>query len=83
MMVQKAVMEAAMNLLGGGLCVRVLLQGKKVIDETESLLQAGISSGGKLDSLGFMLEPNPVPASTSVEDTFLVLSHSANQTPPR
>lgn len=80
---KKAVMEAAMNLLGGGLCVRVLLQGKKVIDETESLLQAGISSGGKLDSLGFMLEPNPVPASTSVEDTFLVLSHSANQTPPR
>lgn len=80
---KKAVMEAAMNLLGGGLCVRVLLQGKKVIDETESLLQAGISSDGKLDSLGFMLEPNLVPASTSVEDTFLVLSHSTNQTPSR
>eukprot|EP00250_Pteridium_aquilinum_P007090 c16882_g1_i2 orf=444-2705(-) len=80
---KKAVMEAAMNLLGGGLCVRVLLQGKKVVDETESLLQAGISSGGKLDSLGFMLEPNPVPASASVEDTFLVLSHSTNQTPSR
>lgn len=80
---KKAVMEAAMNLLGGGLCVRVLLQGKKVLDETESLLQAGISSGGKIESLGFMLEPNPMPTSTSVEDTFLVLSHGANQTTSR
>lgn len=80
---KKAVMEAAMNLLGGGLCVRVLLQGKKVTDETESLLQAGISKGGKLDSLGFMLEPNSFPTSASVEDTFLVLSNNTNQTSSR
>ena len=77
---QKAVMDAAMNLLGGGLCVRVLLQGKKVVDETESLLQAGISNGGKL---GFMLEPNPMSTTTSMEDAFLVLSHGNNQTPLR
>ncbi|KAI5078766.1 hypothetical protein GOP47_0006437 [Adiantum capillus-veneris] len=80
---KKAVMDAAMSLLGGGLCVRVLLQGKKVTDETESLLEAGISDGGKLDSLGFMLEPNPFPASAGVDDTFLVLSHNANQTSSR
>lgn len=79
-------MEAAMNLLGGGLCVRVLLQGKKkkkVIDEIESLLQAGISNDRKLDSLGFMLEPHLMPASTNVEDTLLKLSQSANQTPSK
>lgn len=80
---KKAVMEAAMNILGGGLCVRVLLQGQKVTDETESLLQAGISSGGKSDFLGFMLEPHPVPASANIEDTFLLLSNDANQAPSR
>ncbi|MCO5597290.1 hypothetical protein L7F22_051367 [Adiantum nelumboides] len=80
---KKAVMDAAMNLLGGGLCVRVLLQGKKVTDETESLLQAGISGGGMSDSLGFMLEPNSFPASAGVDDAFLVLSHNDNQTSSR
>ncbi|KAH7314563.1 hypothetical protein KP509_21G009400 [Ceratopteris richardii] len=75
---KKAVMDAAMNLLGGGLCVRVLLQGKKVTDELKSLRQAGISTGGDLDSLDFMLEPNSLPTPGSVEDTFLVLSHDAN-----
>jgi hypothetical protein len=73
-------MDAAMNLLGGGLCVRVLLQGEKLVNESESLIQAGIANGGKL---GFMLEPNPMSTTSSMEDTFLVLSHGNNQTPLR
>jgi hypothetical protein len=40
--VQKAVMDAVMNLLGGGLRVRVLMQEKKVLDEAATLSQIGI-----------------------------------------
>eukprot|EP00249_Psilotum_nudum_P019870 c27454_g2_i2 orf=668-2758(-) len=76
---KRAVMDAAMNLLGGGLCVRVLLQGKKVPDENASLGQVGISRSGKLDSLGFMLEPNPMSSTSTSEDPVLVLSHVASQ----
>ncbi|KAH7365336.1 hypothetical protein KP509_18G021500 [Ceratopteris richardii] len=76
---KKAVMEAAMKLLGGSLHVRVLLQGKKITDESKSLRQAGISIDGKLDSLDFMLEPNSFPTSSSVGDGFLVLSQNNNQ----
>ncbi|CAK9272417.1 unnamed protein product, partial [Sphagnum jensenii] len=83
---KRAVMEAAMNLLGGGLRVRVLLQGKKVPDEGATLLQMGISRSAKPESLGFMLEPSPVPTSTSAtaaEDPLLVLSHANNPPLPR
>lgn len=81
---KRAVMEAAMDLLGGGLHVRVLLQGKKVPDESASLLQVGLSRSERLDSLGFMLEPNPIPNSlTSAEDPLLVLSCAASQPPTR
>eukprot|EP00249_Psilotum_nudum_P023620 c28936_g1_i3 orf=522-2567(-) len=73
---KRAVMEAAMNVFGGGLCVRVLLQGKKICDENTSLVEVSTSCSGKLDSLGFMLEPNATPASpTTAEDPVLVLSH--------
>ena len=53
-------MDAAMNLLGGGLQVRVLMQGKKVNDEAATLFQIGISCTPKPESLGFMLESSPV-----------------------
>lgn len=56
---QKTVMDAVTAVLGGGLCVGVLLQGKKVRDDTKTLLQTGISQDDQLDSLGFTLEPNP------------------------
>lgn len=74
-------MDAAMNLLGGGLRVRVLMQGKKVPDEAASLSQIGISRSAKPESLGFMLEPSPVltSASATAEDPLLVLSRAANQ----
>lgn len=79
--VQRAVMDAAMNLLGGGLRVRVLMQGKKVPDEGATLSQIGISRSAKPESVGFMLEPSPVltSASATAEDPLLVLSRAANQ----
>ena len=82
---KKAVMDAAMNLLGGGLRVRVLMQGKKVPDEAATLSQMGISRNAKPESLGFMLEPSPVPtsASATAEDPLLVLSRAAHQPSPR
>ncbi|KAG0556689.1 hypothetical protein KC19_11G072000, partial [Ceratodon purpureus] len=78
-------MDAAMNLLGGGLRVQVLMQGKKVPNEAATVSQIGISRTGKLKSLGFMLEPSPVltSASTTAEDPWLVLSRAANQPAPR
>jgi hypothetical protein len=77
-------MDAAMNLLGGGLHVRVLMQGKKVPDEAATLSQMGISCSTKPESLGFMLEPSPVPASPSgtSEDPLLVLSRAVKHPSP-
>ncbi|GAV78278.1 hypothetical protein CFOL_v3_21746 [Cephalotus follicularis] len=56
---KRTVMEAVTAILGGGLRVGVLLQGKKVRDDNKTLLQTGISHENKLDALGFSLEPNP------------------------
>ncbi|KAB5520331.1 hypothetical protein DKX38_024650 [Salix brachista] len=56
---KRTVMEAVTAILGGGLRVGVLLQGKKVRDDNKTLLQTGISHNNQLDSLGFCLEPNP------------------------
>lgn len=81
---KRTVMEAAMNLLGDGLRVCVLLQGKKVSDESYTLDQLGIAHGGKLDSVGFMLEPNPMPTSQAcAEDPLFVLSRAVTQPSPR
>ena len=43
--------------LGDGLHVGILLQGKKVRDDSKTLLQTGISQDHKHPSLGFTLEP--------------------------
>lgn len=56
-------MEAVNSVLGGGLRVGVLLQGKKVKDDTKTLLQTGISHDNKMDALGFSLEPSTSPPS--------------------
>ncbi|KAB1993308.1 hypothetical protein ES319_D13G021600v1 [Gossypium barbadense] len=57
---KRTVMEAVTALLGGRIRVGVLLQGKKVRDDSRTLLQTGISSEDNLDALGFTLEPGPV-----------------------
>ncbi|XP_059300539.1 telomere repeat-binding protein 5-like [Lycium ferocissimum] len=60
---KRTVMEAVTAILGGGLRIGVVFQGKKVRDDNKTLLQTGISHDYKLDALGFSLEPNPVQAS--------------------
>lgn len=52
-------MEAVTEILGGGLHIGVLVQGKKVRDDSKTLLQTGISHDSQLDALGFTLEPSP------------------------
>lgn len=59
---KRMVMEAVNTVLGGGLRVGVLLQGKKIRDDNKTLLQTGISHDNKMDTLGFTLEPSPAPA---------------------
>ncbi|TKY48409.1 Telomere repeat-binding protein 5 [Spatholobus suberectus] len=55
---KRTVMEAVTAILGGGLRVGVILHGKKVRDDSKTLLQTGISHDDHLDALGFTLEPN-------------------------
>ncbi|KAF8019218.1 hypothetical protein BT93_G0030 [Corymbia citriodora subsp. variegata] len=62
---KRAVMEAVSGVLGSELRVGVLLQGKKVGDDSKTLLQTGISHDNQLSSLGFALEPDPSCTSAS------------------
>jgi hypothetical protein len=55
---KKTVLEAVTAILGGGLRVGVLHHGKKVRDDSKTLMQAGIGQNDMLDNLGFSLEPN-------------------------
>ncbi|KAI5413448.1 telomere repeat-binding protein 2 isoform X1 [Lathyrus oleraceus] len=55
---KKAVMDAVTTLLRGGLRVGMILHGKKLRDDSKTLLQTGISHDDELDALGFTLEPN-------------------------
>eukprot|EP00261_Vitis_vinifera_P036178 XP_019077421.1 PREDICTED: telomere repeat-binding protein 5 isoform X8 [Vitis vinifera] len=72
---KRTVMEAVTAVLGGGLHVGILLQGKKVGDDSKTLLQSGISQGDKLRTLGFMLEPRctQIPPSLCAEDPAVFL----------
>lgn len=51
-------MEAVTAALGGGLRVGMIFHGKKVRDDSKTLIQTGISHDNQLDTLGFTLEPN-------------------------
>ncbi|KAK9727230.1 hypothetical protein RND81_05G267100 [Saponaria officinalis] len=79
---KRTVLQAVSALLGGGLRVGVLLQGKKIRDDNRTLLQSGICNANKVDSLGFYLEPNPSQVGSPVcsEENSLVLS--ADVPPP-
>ena len=46
------------TLLGGGLCVGILFQGKKIRDDNKTLLQSGISQSHNIDTVEFVLVPN-------------------------
>lgn len=51
-------METVTAVLGGRMRVGVILHGKKVRDDSKTLLQTGISHDNHMDALGFTLEPN-------------------------
>lgn len=55
-------MEAVTAILGGGLHVGVLFEGKKIGDDNRTLLQTGLSCKDNIDALGFTLEPNTMQA---------------------
>ncbi|PIN12176.1 hypothetical protein CDL12_15222 [Handroanthus impetiginosus] len=55
---KRTVMEAVTAILGSGIRVGIVLQGKKVRDDNRTLQQAGISQNSNLDTLGFTLEPS-------------------------
>ncbi|XP_031401686.1 telomere repeat-binding protein 2-like [Punica granatum] len=55
---KRTVMEALSAILRGGVRVGVLLRGKKVRDDSKTLLQSGISHDNRPDALGFTLEPS-------------------------
>ncbi|CAL0317677.1 unnamed protein product [Lupinus luteus] len=63
---KRAVKEAVMGMLRGGMHVGVLLQGKKVRGNNRTLGQTGISREENLDKLGFVLEPSSLQASPAV-----------------
>ncbi|XP_012450568.1 telomere repeat-binding protein 4 [Gossypium raimondii] len=76
---KRTVMEAVTALIGGGIRVGLLLQGKKVRDDSRTLSQAGISCDDNLDALGFTLEPGPAKAPPTMcsEEPPLLLSYDA------
>lgn len=78
---KRAVMEAAVNLLGGGLHVRVLHHNKKVYDENSTLLQMGVSCKERLESLAFMLEPNGM-SNTSMNSGEPVIAYPKARSQP-
>ncbi|KAK4383477.1 Telomere repeat-binding protein 3 [Sesamum angolense] len=63
---KRTVMEAVTTILGAGIRVGVVFQGKKVRDDCRTLQQAGISQWSNLDNLGFTLEPNFTRVSPSM-----------------
>ncbi|KAL0843057.1 hypothetical protein Bca101_016302 [Brassica carinata] len=54
---KRTVMEAVTALLGDGIHIGVLVQGKKVRDDNNTLSQTGLSCRENLGNLGFTLEP--------------------------
>ncbi|KAL0390429.1 UNVERIFIED_CONTAM: Telomere repeat-binding protein 5 [Sesamum calycinum] len=74
---KRTVMKAVNAVLGGGICVGVLLQGKKIRDDNKTLLQTGISHDNKMDTLGFTLEPSitQAPIQLCPEDRSRQLVH--------
>lgn len=66
-------MEAVTTILGDELHVGILLQGKKIRDDSKTLIQTGISQDDKRHRLGFMLEPrhNRISSSYNEDPCFL------------
>ncbi|KAF8049808.1 hypothetical protein N665_2115s0008 [Sinapis alba] len=56
---KRTVMEAVTALLDDGINIGVVVQGKKVRDDNNTLSQTGLSCRDNLGNLGFTLEPGP------------------------
>lgn len=78
---KRTVLETVSAVLGGGLRVGVLLQGKKIRDDNRTLTESGISHDDALTALGFSLEPNPPQATSAYkhEDYPTLLSRDTSQ----
>ncbi|CAM8978346.1 unnamed protein product [Rhodiola kirilowii] len=77
---KRRVLEAVCAMIGGGVHIGVRLRGKKIRDDSASLLQTGISSEDNVGTLSFELEPNSaeVPLSLCIDDVPVVLSDNPN-----
>lgn len=58
-------MDAVTSILGEGLHVGILVQGKKIRDDDKTLVQTGISQDEEHSNLGFILEPKHSQNATS------------------
>ncbi|KNA25292.1 hypothetical protein SOVF_007350 [Spinacia oleracea] len=77
---KRSVLETLTALIEGGLRVGVRHQGKKIRDDNRTLVQSGICHDDNVESLGFILEPNPSHISTPVSsDNSLMLSTDVPQ----
>ncbi|XP_050912833.1 telomere repeat-binding protein 5 isoform X3 [Lathyrus oleraceus] len=76
---KRTVMEAVTAILGDELHVGILLQGKKVRDDSKTLIQTGISQDDKRHRLGFMLEPRHNRMSSSYNDDPCFLTTGSRQ----
>ncbi|XP_058757001.1 telomere repeat-binding protein 5-like isoform X2 [Vicia villosa] len=76
---KRTVMEAVTAILGDELHVGILLQGKKIRDDSKTLIQTGISQDDKRHRLGFMLEPRHNRMSSSYNDDPCFLTTGSRQ----
>ncbi|CAN6442714.1 unnamed protein product [Victoria cruziana] len=79
---KRAVMEAVTSMLGDGLRVSILLQGKKVRDDTKTLHQTGFPCISKLDDVGFLLEPKNIVHAPKPSSADPCTPHSPKETLP-
>ncbi|KAJ0260900.1 Telomere repeat-binding protein 4 [Hirschfeldia incana] len=79
---KRTVMEAVTALLDDGIHIGVLVQGKKVRDENNTLSQSGLSCKENLDNLGFTLEPGheklPIPLCSETPFDIMPTTDSTN-----
>uniref|UniRef100_A0A7N0UUZ0 Uncharacterized protein n=1 Tax=Kalanchoe fedtschenkoi TaxID=63787 RepID=A0A7N0UUZ0_KALFE len=78
------VLEAISSVLRGGLHVEVIVRGKMIRDDSNTLMQSGISHNCNLDSLGFTLEPrSPQAPSPRSQNDHSVLPASNERKPSK
>ncbi|CAH8328111.1 unnamed protein product [Eruca vesicaria subsp. sativa] len=77
---KRTVMEAVTALLDDGISIGVLVQGKKVRDDNNTLSQTGFSCRENLSNLGFTLEPGPEKLGVPLRSENHVMSKPTDST---